>query len=104
MRRRTALKNLSSLAAVAIAPDFVQAKEDRLLNTHTSKQSLRKIATEEAFTIPEIATAYREIVQKGGTNLDLMVLKQIYDAPVGQSTGSPAKKNDVSNRDASRTS
>jgi len=99
MRRRTALKNLSSLAAVAIAPDFVQAKEDRLLNTHTSKQSLRKIATEEAFTIPEIATAYKEIVHKGGTNLDLMVLKQIYDAPVGQSAGSSAKNNDVSNRD-----
>ena len=75
MHRRTALKNLSSLATAAIAPDFLQAKGDFLLDTHPSKQALRKIATEEAFTIPEIATAYREIVQKGGTNLDLMVLK-----------------------------
>jgi 5-carboxyvanillate decarboxylase len=96
MHRRIALKNLSSLAAAAMAPDVLQAKEDRLLNTHPSTQSIRKIATEEAFTIPEIATAYKDIVQKGGTNLDLMVLKQIYDAPLGQST---AKNNDVSNRD-----
>jgi 5-carboxyvanillate decarboxylase len=98
MHRRTALKNLSSLAAVTMAPDF-HSKEDRLLNTHPPKQPLRTIATEEAFTIPEIATAYKEIVQKGGTNLDLMVLKQIYDAPIRQSTGLPAKNNDVSNRD-----
>lgn len=42
---------------------------------------LRKIATEEAFNIPEIAEAIRREVRRGGTNLDLKLLAQIYDAP-----------------------
>jgi 5-carboxyvanillate decarboxylase len=42
---------------------------------------LRKIATEEAFTTPEIAEAIRAAVCHGGTNLDLKLLAQIYDAP-----------------------
>ena len=47
----------------------------------TSKQSVRKIATEEAFNIPEIAEAIVQVARKGGTNLDLALLKQIYDVP-----------------------
>jgi 5-carboxyvanillate decarboxylase len=42
---------------------------------------LRKIATEEAFSIPEIAEALRATVRRGGTNLDLKLVAQIYDAP-----------------------
>jgi len=42
---------------------------------------LRKIATEEAFSIPEVATAVRDLVRQGGRNLDLKLLKLIYDAP-----------------------
>ena len=32
---------------------------------------VRKIATEEAFIIPEVATAMREVVRRGGPSLDL---------------------------------
>jgi 5-carboxyvanillate decarboxylase len=46
-------------------------------------RSLRKIATEEACTIPEVATALREVVRAGGSNLDLPLLATIYDAPAG---------------------
>ena len=46
-----------------------------------AKSRLRKIATEEAFNIPEIAEAIRGEVRRGGTNLDLKLLAQIYDAP-----------------------
>jgi 5-carboxyvanillate decarboxylase len=47
----------------------------------TSK--LRKIATEEAYTIPEVVQAFRGIVRAGGSNLDLRLLSTIYDAPSG---------------------
>lgn len=42
---------------------------------------LRKIATEEAFTIPEVAAAVRDVVRRGGSNLDLKLLRLIYDPP-----------------------
>jgi 2,3-dihydroxybenzoate decarboxylase/5-carboxyvanillate decarboxylase len=80
--RRSALKKLSSLAAAATLPVFVQAK-DVVVSTQKAvlnvapRQPLRKIATEEAFNIPEIAEAIAAVVRKGGTNLDLLLLKQI---------------------------
>jgi predicted TIM-barrel fold metal-dependent hydrolase len=51
---------------------------------------LRKIATEEAFTIPEIAAAMRDVARQGGTNLDLTFVRLTYDtspedAPTSQS-------------------
>jgi hypothetical protein len=45
------------------------------------RRKLRKIATEDACTIPEIVNALREVVRAGGSNLDLPLLKTIYDAP-----------------------
>ena len=45
------------------------------------KPHLRKIATEEAFIIPEIAAAVRDVARQGGPNLDLKLLRLIYDAP-----------------------
>ena len=47
------------------------------------RSKLRKIATEEACANPEIVTALREVVRAGGSNLDLPLLKTIYDAPAG---------------------
>ncbi|HUE87631.1 MAG TPA: hypothetical protein VMO26_16275 [Vicinamibacterales bacterium] len=44
---------------------------------------LRKIATEEACTIPEIVNALRDVVRAVGSNLDLPLLATIYDAPTG---------------------
>ncbi len=98
MNRRTAIKNLPAFAAAATLPALLQANDSASLNTNSSKPGLRKIATEEAFTIPEIAKGYKDWVQKGGTNLDMMVLKQIYDAPAPGTTQPSAPVN-VLNRD-----
>jgi predicted TIM-barrel fold metal-dependent hydrolase len=85
--RRTALLKMGSFAAVAAAyPRLSSAAE--LVSPHpsdaqvqTGKSRVRKIATEEAFNIPEIADAIRDVTRMGGTSLDLPLLKQIYDGP-----------------------
>ena len=43
-------------------------------------RKFRRIATEEAFSIPEIAEGLREVARAPGHNLDLLLVKQIYDA------------------------
>ncbi|QNH63508.1 amidohydrolase family protein [Hymenobacter sediminicola] len=58
---------------------------------------MRKIATEEAFTIPEIAEAIRTRVRQGGPNLDLLLLKQLYEP--SSTTPAASESNQVSNRD-----
>ncbi|RYY29238.1 MAG: amidohydrolase [Chitinophagaceae bacterium] len=60
---------------------------------------MRKIATEEAFTIPEIVEAIRKLVKQGGTNLDLMLLKQLYEVPNTTTAPTRSENTDVSNRD-----
>jgi 5-carboxyvanillate decarboxylase len=97
MKRRSVLKNLSALAGVASLPGMMDAQGNTPVTPGSQAQPLRKIATEEAFTIPEIASAYKDLVRKGGINLDLLVLKQIYDAPAPDPNSKPS--NDVSNRD-----
>jgi 5-carboxyvanillate decarboxylase len=80
MDRRTALGMLSGaigLAATSTAADG----RDGTLQSNATKSRLRKIATEEAFIIPEIAAAVRDVVRQGGPNLDLKLLRLIYDAP-----------------------
>jgi 5-carboxyvanillate decarboxylase len=47
----------------------------------TDTQSFRKIATEEAFSIPEIARALQSVTRSASTNLDLKLIKTIYDNP-----------------------
>jgi 5-carboxyvanillate decarboxylase len=101
--RRAALKKLSSLAVAATLPAFVHAKDvvstqETALNM-VPAQRLRKIATEEAFNIPEIAEAITTVVRKGGTNLDLLLLKQIYDAPRTATPVSTSQGTSVNNRD-----
>lgn len=86
------------MAAAATVPTFLQAKDGQPLQSLLAKPGLRKIATEEAFVIPEIANAFKDVVQKGSTNLDQTMLKQIYAAPVEQIT--PAATNgELSKRD-----
>jgi len=52
--------------------------------TSTQKtRAFRRIATEEAFSIPEIAEALRNVSRGPGNSLDLMLVKTIYDAPPG---------------------
>jgi predicted TIM-barrel fold metal-dependent hydrolase len=86
LTRRGALAHLGAfVAAPAVAavagPPMQPAPAARL----------RKIATEEAFMIPEIAAAVRDLVRRGGSSLDLNLLRIVYDSPpapaAGPSTG-----------------
>ena len=43
-------------------------------------RKFRRIATEEAFSIPEIADGLRNVARAPGNNLDLMLVRQIYDS------------------------
>src|SRR5690348_18370387 len=43
----------------------------------------RKIATEEAFSIPEVAEMLREVSRAPGESLDLQLVKGIYDRQPG---------------------
>jgi predicted TIM-barrel fold metal-dependent hydrolase len=82
--RRAALARMSAAvagAAWAAGLDARGADRSRDLQPNTGRTHLRKIATEEAFTIPEIAAAMRDVVRRGGSNLDLKLLRLIYDAP-----------------------
>ncbi len=47
----------------------------------SGRQRVRKIATEEACSIPEIASALRDVLRRGGRSLDLPLLAWVYDAP-----------------------
>lgn len=89
MDRRTALE-LMSAAVVAALPARGEGHErSSQIQSNTAKPRLRKIATEEAFSIPEIATAVRDVVRQGGPNLDLKLLRLIYDGPA-ETAGPPA--------------
>ncbi len=46
-------------------------------------KKFRRIATEEAFSIPEVANALRDVARAPGSSLDLMLVKTIYDAEAG---------------------
>ena len=83
INRRQALKGLSSIGLFSTLPGLstAEASTGNTTKTTSSKQKVRKIATEEAFNIPEIADAIAQVARKGGTNLDLALLKQIYDGP-----------------------
>jgi 5-carboxyvanillate decarboxylase len=43
--------------------------------------SYRRVATEEAFSIPEVAEALRGVARGPGNSLDLYLLRSIYDSP-----------------------
>ena len=46
---------------------------------------VRRIATEEAFVIPEVAAAHKVIAEAPGTSLDIPLLRAIYASPPGRS-------------------
>jgi 5-carboxyvanillate decarboxylase len=83
--RRTVLAGMSTIVAAAVWPGAARGEEAssgrRDPRPNVAGGRLRKIATEEAFTIPEIAEAVREVVRRGGPNLDLKLLNLIYGAP-----------------------
>src|SRR5262245_58338477 len=72
--RRTfmALSGAAALGATAAPAD-----------AGTSRKSApqRRVATEEAFSIPEVAEALRRVSRAPGNSLDLYLLRWIYDSP-----------------------
>src|SRR6187402_3294425 len=103
MNRRSVLKNFSSLALASTMPPFFNENVTSPfpIPADNSVPHIRKIATEEAFTIPEIAEAIRKVVRQGGSNLDLLLLKQLYEAPgsTPASAQADSNSNQVANRD-----
>lgn len=103
INRRAVLKSLSAIAAAAMMPGFVQSEDSIYTKGHSilrdSPDRIRKIATEEAFTIPEIVEAIKKILKQGGSNLDLTLLKQIYDPPNQASSQTSIQENQTANRD-----
>ena len=57
------------------------------MSSQTGSRKFRRIATEEAFSIPEVANALREVSRAPGSTLDLMLVKSIYDAEPGNPRG-----------------
>ena len=53
--------------------------------THSTapRKKIRRIATEEAFNIPEISAALRDVARTPGNSLDLRLVQGIYDAHPG---------------------
>lgn len=99
--RRKAIKILSSVTAGAVIPNFLKANPNSTENLLTgSRKGVKKIATEEAWCIPEIAKALQNMSRKGSTNLDYKLLAQIYDAPIVE-TKDKNTANQTANRDAS---
>ena len=88
INRRTALARMSTIVAAAAVPVIGGATGEGLHTRQDPRPTeggkrLRKIATEEAFIIPEVAEAVRNVVRRGGPNLDLKLLSLIYDVPTG---------------------
>ncbi len=54
-------------------------------------KSIRRIATEEAFSIPEVADALGEVARAGGSSLDLLLLKSIYAPDSMDNSRAPLK-------------
>ena len=92
MNRRSVLRRMAMFAGAAVrrreaSAESVRADAEPSTSTlQAQRPPLKKIATEEAFTIPELIAPMREVLQRDGPNLDLTLLRTIYpDATVGPS-------------------
>ena len=100
--RRKALKILASVTAGAAIPGYLHADTNSKENLSGRRaKGVKKIATEEAWCIPEIAEGLRNISRKGNTNLDYKLIAQIFDAPVASTANKIAGVDQTANRDAS---
>jgi 5-carboxyvanillate decarboxylase len=100
--RRTMLTGISAAIAAVAWPANARGKQapgsEQDRHPSGAGRRLRRIATEEAFTIPEIAEALRHVVQRGGSNLDLSLLSLVYGAPAESPATTP--QTGTANRDA----
>lgn len=77
----------------SLIPDDIAAAANTV--AAVPQRRVRKIATEEAFCTPDVAQAVRDVLRRGGTNLDLPLLSLIFDAPA---SAAPAAEG-TANRD-----
>lgn len=103
--RRGALARMSSLLATGAAwPALVggsrSSRQERETPPSAPRRRLRKIATEEAFLIPEVAAAMRDVVQRGGPSLDFNLWSLIYNTTPVDPTVAQAASNGIQSRDA----
>jgi len=73
MNRRSAIGGIAAIAMTGLSTSESQSQ--------SLGQRVRKIATEEACCIPEIAQRYAVISRGNGDILDLKLMKSVYDAP-----------------------
>lgn len=101
LNRRTALAQLAAFAGVGAWQGQAETGYGQTNNGKPlpAPKRVKKIATEEAFMIPEVAAAVRDLVRKGGSNLDNKLLAAVFDSPTVSRDPSKAPP-PVSNRDA----
>jgi 5-carboxyvanillate decarboxylase len=51
-----------------------------MANVKNSKKKIRRIATEEAFSIPEVGAALKDVARSPSQSSDMILVKRIYDA------------------------
>jgi 2,3-dihydroxybenzoate decarboxylase/5-carboxyvanillate decarboxylase len=56
-----------------------------MAQTEAQMGKIRRIATEEAFSIPEVAAELTQVARAPGHSLDLPLVQMIYDPPEGKS-------------------
>jgi 5-carboxyvanillate decarboxylase len=105
INRRAALGGMSAVVAATLsgpAAAMALLGEEQQARPMEEGARLRKIATEEAFSIPEVAEALRDLAKRGGTNLDLKLMSLVYDSVPKTSPGVPqsAVMSKPSDRDA----
>lgn len=80
--RREMLGAMTAVAAGAVA-GVAGVAEGATTQPKKSGTRLKKIATEEACSVPEVAAALREVAHTTWTNLDMLLVNAIYNAPAG---------------------
>lgn len=81
-------ETLGGFAAAAVLPEAAVARS-------APPTQLRKIATEEAFMVPEFVEPMRAVLAKGGPSLDLPLLKLLYERRSPTAPAPPAGSRDA---------
>lgn len=81
MNRRDLIKSTMGLAAAASAATSISGKADP--RGSGTRKKVRKVGTEEACSIPEVAEALRDVARTTWDNLDTILVDRLYNAPAG---------------------
>jgi 5-carboxyvanillate decarboxylase len=79
--RREVLGALSAVAATGAIGAMANSAAGVETKPKKSGSKLRLVATEEACSVPEVAQALRQVAHSTWTNLDMLLVNSIYNAP-----------------------